>query len=232
MSLSKLPSNVALAGLLFDLDGTLIDSSGDLTGTVNRLLGKLGLQQLDPVRVLSFVGEGVRVLVTRSLTAATGNAPTDTEVSSAVNQFEELYAQHMLDETRLYPNVVEMLAELKGFPKAVVTNKARGFSVAILEALGIAGEFEEVVGGDCPDGRKPSAAPLLYALRHLGVEPSRAMMVGDTKIDIISGQAAGTWTCGYSAGFRGRRDLEDAGADVIIDDMLELAALVSEKRKL
>ncbi|MGH9800565.1 MAG: HAD hydrolase-like protein, partial [Blastocatellia bacterium] len=122
--------------LLFDLDGTLVDSRADLANSVNLMLAELGLEVLPSVRVLNFVGEGARLLVERALSSSAEFAPQPSEVDRALKVFQRHYSEHLLDQTRVYPEVEETLARLNYLPKAIVTNKPYEFSVALLEGLG------------------------------------------------------------------------------------------------
>lgn len=212
--------------LLFDLDGTLVDSRADLANSVNLMLAELGLNALPSVRVLNFVGEGARLLVERALTASTEFTPLSSEVDDALRIFQRHYREHLLDCTCVYPEVEETLARLDYLPKAIVTNKPYEFSIALLEGLGMLSQFQVVLGGDSLPERKPSPMMLLEAARACGVEPANCLMVGDTKFDVTAGRAAKMKTCGYIPGFRGRTELAEAGADFLIERFSELQVLV------
>ncbi|MEK7830742.1 MAG: phosphoglycolate phosphatase [Acidobacteriota bacterium] len=212
--------------LLFDLDGTLVDSRADLAKSVNLMLAELGREALPSLRVLNFVGEGARLLVERSLTASAELPPSSDEVDVALKIFQRHYREHLLDQTRVYPEVEETLARLNYLPKAIVTNKPYEFSVALLDGLGMLSRFQVVLGGDSLSERKPSPMMLLAAARACGIEPAECLMVGDTKFDVTAGRAAGMKTCGYIPGFRGRTELAEAGADFLIERFSELCVLV------
>jgi len=215
--------------LLFDLDGTLVDSRADLANSVNLMLAELGCGPLSSCRVLNFVGEGARLLVERALTASTEVAPLPSDVDHALEVFRRRYREHLLDCTRVYPEVEETLAHLDYLPKAIVTNKPYEFSVALLEGLGMLSQFRVVLGGDSLPERKPSPMMLLEAARYCGVEPASCLMVGDTKFDVTAGRAARMKTCGYIPGFRGRTELAEAGADFLIERFSELQILVESR---
>lgn len=212
--------------LLFDLDGTLIDSRADLASSINLVLTDLQLAPLSPELVLSFVGEGVRLLVLRSLRARCGREPEPREIDHAQERFLHHYGAHLLDETWLYPEVATTLAALDGLPKAVVTNKPYAFTLTILERLGVLSHFSVVFGGDSLAERKPSALPLLEAARRCGAPAGECLMIGDTRVDIEAGKNAGMKTCGYVGGFRGHRELSEVGADVLIESFSELLKVV------
>jgi phosphoglycolate phosphatase len=213
--------------LLFDLDGTLVDSRADLVASVNLTLAEAGRAPLAGELVAGFVGEGVSKLIERSLAASLGRAPSAAEVGAGVETFRRHYRLHLLDHTRPYPGVPETLSRLAALPMAVVTNKPADFSLEILERLGLGRHFRAVLGGDSLPQRKPHPAPLLEAARLCGgARPAECLMIGDSRVDVAAGKAAGMWTCGFTGGFRGRRELEEAGADLLFGHFRELSRLV------
>lgn len=212
--------------LLFDLDGTLVDSRADLIHSVNLMLAELGRERLPDGRVLSFVGEGARLLVERALLATQNFVPTDLEVDQALNVFKRHYHEHLLDQTYLYPEVADTLAQLANVAQAIVTNKPYEFTIAMLAGLGLRDRFQVILGGDSLPERKPSPLMLLAAAQQCGVAPAHCLMVGDSRVDIEAGKAAGMRTCGYIPGFRGRTELVEAGADFLIERFSELRLLV------
>ncbi|MFZ4984336.1 MAG: phosphoglycolate phosphatase [Blastocatellia bacterium] len=217
--------------LLFDLDGTLVDSRADLVTSVNLMLAELGERSLSSGEVIGFVGEGARLLVERSLRAAWHRNPDDSETEAALGLFLRHYREHLLDQTSLYPGVGETLDRLRQsgrWPMAIVTNKPYNLTVALLEGLGLRHHFAAVIGGDSLPERKPSPLMLLEASRQCGASASQALMVGDSPVDIAAGRRAGAMTCGYTGGFRRREELTDAGADFLIDHFTELLRVVGE----
>lgn len=212
--------------LLFDLDGTLVDSRADLTKAINLMLSELGRAQLPDARVVSFVGEGARLLVERALRSTQKSEPAGSEIERALRLFQHHYREHLLDETTIYPEVEETLERLASIPKAIVTNKPYQFTIALLAGIGLGKYFAAVLGGDSLPERKPSPQMLLEAARRCSAEPARSLMVGDTRVDVEAGKAAGMETCGYVSGFRGRAELIEAGADYLIERFGELSKLV------
>lgn len=212
--------------LLFDLDGTLIDSRDDLADSVNLTLEELNFPTLPAAAVYDFIGEGVFNLLHRSLSASLQKEADEALTDRGVALFRRHYEANCLVKTRLYDGVGETLAALEGFQKAVVTNKPRDFSVKILEAFGIAGHFAFVAGGDTFPERKPSARPLLATAEKLNAAPAEALMIGDSRVDIEAGKNARIKTCGLTNGFRGRDELVAAGADFLLDDFRELKDLL------
>lgn len=213
--------------LLFDLDGTLVDSRADLIAAVNLMLGDFARGGLPGGDVSRMVGEGATKLVERALAASLGRAASAAEVATGLASFRRHYAEHLLDSTRAYPSVPETLRHFRDTPKAVVTNKPLEFTEAILRGLGLRGHFAAVLGGECLPERKPSGAPLVEAMRRCGVSgpPDECLMVGDSAVDILSGKAAGVRTCAFTGGFRSREELEAAGADYVIEDISELVEI-------
>jgi phosphoglycolate phosphatase len=213
--------------LLFDLDGTLVDSRADLTTAVNLMLGELGRAPLPDESVVNFIGEGARLLAERALRASQEREPERAEIDRALEVFRRHYRAHLLDRTRPYPEVAETLADLRHLPKAVVTNKPYDFTAAILSGLGLRSHFAVVLGGDSLPERKPDPQPLLEAARRCGCVSPECLMVGDSWVDILAGRAAGMATCGFTGGFRGRAELAAAGAEVLIERFGELREVVA-----
>ncbi len=212
--------------ILFDLDGTLADTRADLTTAVNLMLDGMGLARLTGEHVVGLVGEGAARLVGRALAFELGRGPTDEELRRGLELFKTHYSEHLLDATRAYEGVTDALEHFEALPRAVVTNKPLEFTEAILEGLGLRRHFRAVLGGDSLPERKPAAAPLLEAARLCGVEPAACLMVGDSAVDVAAGKAASIRTCGFVGGFRGRAELEAAGADYLLEHFRELRRVV------
>lgn len=217
-------SRIAVSLMLFDLDGTLIDSKTDLANSINLMLVDVGRPTLAEAVVASFVGDGVRVLVRRCLTAThPDHQPPDDELHKrGVALMHEHYAGEMLMTTRLYPQVAETLEYFKGKRKAVVTSKEVRFTKILLEHFGIADHFDVIVGGDTVSARKPDPEPVLEAIRMLGGTSIDAVMIGDSENDINAGRGARTRTCAVTFGFRTADQLRAANPDVIIDRIDQL----------
>lgn len=208
--------------LLFDLDGTLADTSRDVAGAMNYVLRGEGLPELPVETIVRFVGHGVRRLIERSLGAL--GSSVDGAEDRMYERFLGWYRQHMLDQTRLYPGVADTLERLHGRRMAVVTNKPEEPSRLILEGLGVASRFSAVVGGDSLDRKKPDPLPVTYLLERFGLDASRTLLVGDTAVDIATAQAAGIRSCVVTYGYAYQEDL--SGADASIDAFPELVALL------
>lgn len=212
--------------LLFDLDGTLVDSRADLIDSVNRMLDELGHRRLPDSQVINFIGEGAWLLVERALGATRGETPQNFEVDLALEVFKRHYREHLLDKTRIYPEVEQTLTRLAHIPKAIVTNKPYEFTLALVDGIGLRSHFKVILGGDSLPERKPSPLMLLEAAETCRVRVSDCLMIGDSRVDIEAGKAAGMKTCGYVPGFRGRTELARAGADFLIERFRELYSLV------
>ena len=185
--------------LVFDLDGTLVDSSRDIAAAANAALARLapGTAAIPLDTILSFVGEGARLLVERCL----GHAGLDRPADEVLRVYLECYAERLLDTTRLYPGVAEALDALAGTTLAVLTNKPGDMSRTILEGLGVASRFARVRGaGDVPS-RKPDPAGLLGLMSELGASASETWMVGDSATDVGVARAAGARAAGVTWGF-------------------------------
>ncbi len=208
---------------LFDLDGTLIDSRADIAHSLNLALARMNLAPLHESRIADFVGEGVQILIERSLREIIGREPESSQIHKGVAIFREEYGNHLLDCTCLRPNVKQALDCLAWARFAVVSNKPEIFSKRILEGLGVGDRFCIILGGDSTKNRKPDPESLLKAMDYCKALPSETAMVGDSAVDILAGKAAGVTTCGVRGGFRPQGELETAGCDLIITDLIELA---------
>jgi phosphoglycolate phosphatase len=209
-----------IKAILFDLDGTLIDSVTDLANSVNYTLAKLSLPLHTTEEIRSFVGDGVQKLIKRSL------GPTNMEkFADAFAIFMDYYGLHLTDNTALYPGVAEILPQLaENYSLGLLTNKSQKFSVLILQTLGIASYFTEVIGGDSLLVKKPDPAGILFLAEKWGLDPGREMlMVGDHATDIEVGQRAGCKTVFIEGGIGIKRRLKP---DFILESMFELPGLL------
>ena len=213
--------------LIFDLDGTLVDSKLDLAYAVNAARAHMGLPPIDNDRVYSYVGDGAPVLMRRAL----GPEASETEVLKALEFFLQYYGEHKLDHTRPYPGVPEALDELSraGVQMAVLTNKPVKVSRAILEGLGLGKYFARIYGGNSFEQKKPDPLGVETLLSELGVERQRTLMVGDSAVDIRTARNAGIKVCGVTYGFQPETFQEDP-PDLIVDGLEQLAQTVIAER--
>jgi phosphoglycolate phosphatase len=205
--------------LIFDLDGTLIDSKLDLALAVNAAREHLGLAPLRHEQVFGYVGHGAPTLIRRSL----GAGAAEEQIERALNFFLDFYRVHLLDNTVTFPGVRAALAMLAGRPLAVLTNKPVHFSTEILEGLGIAHYFQYVYGGDSFERKKPDPMGVEVLLRDFQLAPRQAMIVGDSEIDVQTARSAGAWVCCVTYGL-GRARLEECPPDLLVDSLTELPA--------
>lgn len=213
--------------LVFDLDGTLVDSKQDLALSVNAMRKEMGLAPLTLELISSYVGHGVTLLVRRSLEAQA----TDENVEKGLAFFLDYYRQHMLDNTAPYPGVSEALEKLRGHKMAVLTNKPVNFSREMISRLGFAPYFSYVYGGNSFQQKKPDPVGLHKLMEDLQVSARETVMVGDSDTDILTGRNAGVLTCGVTYGF-GAETLERVSPDLTIDDMRELPPLLNGHSKI
>ena len=212
--------------LVFDLDGTLVDSKLDLALSVNAMRKEMGLAPLALEVIASYVGHGVTLLVRRSL----GTHATSENVEKGLAFFLAYYRDHMLDNTAPYPGVSEALEKLDGHKMAVLTNKPVVFSREMVTRLGFASYFSYVYGGNSFPQKKPDPMGLHKLMEDLRISARETLMVGDSDTDIITGRNAGALTCGVTYGF-GAHTLQKVSPDLVIDDMRELPPLLNGKRK-
>jgi phosphoglycolate phosphatase len=230
--------------VIFDLDGTLIDSRLDLVHSVNAALRHIGRPELPDHVIASYVGDGAPVLIQRALG---GEVVDEATLRKGLEFFLSYYREHKLDHTTVYPGVADALASIQeassktlsshratsnpnanGQPRklAVLSNKPVGPSRKIVEALGLGQFFVQIYGGNSFPTKKPDPEGARKLLEEFGVQAEHAVIVGDSHTDIETGHNAGLWTIGVTYGFA-PHTLADARPDVIVDDPKELAAVFS-----
>lgn len=207
--------------LIFDLDGTLIDSEKDLALSVNAMLAEMGRQALPYETIASYVGRGVMTLVRRAL----GQGASEEDIEKGVAIFLDYYRAHMLDHTVTYPGVREALEALQGRTMAVLTNKPVQFSRDILAGLGIDRHFSFVYGGNSFEHKKPHPVGVLKLMEDTGATERETMIVGDSDTDVLAGRNAGVWTCGVTYGI-GSQTLAAVPPDWLLDDLQQLPDLL------
>ena len=217
------PNLSSVRALIFDLDGTLIDSKRDLILSVNAMLREMGRVPLPEDTISGYIGQGAPVLVRRAL----GEAAAEEEAKRALEFFLRYYEEHRMNHTRAYPGVAEGLAALRGYPMAVLTNKPMRISRRILEDLGLAACFRAIYGGNSFETKKPDPLGARTILREFGVEPRNAVVVGDSEIDVQTARNAGTWAASVTYGF-GVQDRETYPPDFYLDRLTDLAPLLMD----
>ncbi len=226
--LSVLCGGRAPTALLFDLDGTLVDSVPDLAAAVDACLVACGLAPAGESRVRDWVGNGAQVLVQRALSHACDQAgaaePGAALLEQALEHFYRAYDADCCSRSALYPGVSEALQSWhrQGLAMACVTNKPRRFADRMLAHFGLDRLLPVVVGGDCLPVKKPDPQPLVHACRALGAAPERALMVGDSRNDVQAARAAALPVVCVSYGYNYGEPVAALGADVVVDNLGEL----------
>ena len=207
--------------LVFDLDGTLIDSSLDLALSVNATRAQAGLDPLEIEQVAAYVGNGAEMLIRRSL----GPGASDQDVRQGLHFFLCYYRDNMLVNTRLYPGVREALESWRAAGKAmaVLTNKPVVFSRDLVAGLGVADCFTRIYGGNSFPTKKPDPYGLRLIMSELGCAPGQSLMVGDSAVDVLTARNAGVACAGVTFGLR-PEDFERHPPDILVDDLRDLAA--------
>lgn len=203
--------------IIFDLDGTLVNSIVDITNSLNHAIEPYRLEKMTVEKTMGLVGEGLTALVEKVL--GRENAPI---MSSVMDRFIRYYSEHLTDFTVPYPGVPETLEKLADYRKAVVSNKREALSKRVLDDLKLSHFFDVILGSDSAVAKKPSPEPILHILRMVKVDPDQAVMVGDSNYDMEAGRAAGIKTIGVTYGYRGLAFLGDA--DEVIEHFTDLPA--------
>jgi phosphoglycolate phosphatase len=217
--------------LLFDLDGTLVDSVPDIAVAIDRMLVSLQLPAAGEAKVRNWVGNGAQKLVQRALAYGYDepeNAVSWERLTQAHQRYSDFYRENLAVHTRCYDAVIPALQQLHaaGLPLAVVTNKPEAFAVELLRELGLLPLLACVIGGDSVAERKPMAMPLLEACRRMNVNAVRCWMVGDSKTDIHAARNAGMPVVAVPYGYNHGEDVRVFAPDVVVDSLAELAALL------
>jgi phosphoglycolate phosphatase len=212
--------------LIFDLDGTLIDSRLDLIHSINAMLRNANRPELPGEMIASYVGDGAPMLVRRAL----GDPQDEGFFQLCLDYFLAYYHDHKLDHTQVYGGIREALASIhtsQGTARrkmTVLSNKPVNPSRVIVEALGLGEFFAKIYGGNSFPTKKPDPEGAYTILRETGVGAEETLIVGDSSIDVVTGQNAGLWTCGVTYGFA-PQTLEAVPPDVVVDSPAELAQL-------
>lgn len=232
------PQSIRL--VIFDLDGTLIDSRLDLVHSVNAALRHIERPELPDDVIASYVGDGAPILIQRALGA---EAADEALVRRGLEFFLSYYREHKLDHTTVYPGIAQALSAIQGASNgipngsqngtprklAVLTNKPVNPSRAIVEALGMRRFFSQIYGGNSFATKKPDPEGARKLVEESGVQPEQAAIVGDSHVDVRTGRNAGLWTVGVTYGFAPRM-LEEESPDVLVDSAHELGVIFSEAR--
>jgi phosphoglycolate phosphatase len=215
------PDFSSVRALIFDLDGTLIDSKRDLIHSVNAMLLDMGREELHEDTISGYIGHGAPQLIGRAL----GDTATEEERERALNFFLGYYEDHKMDSTCAYPGVPEALEQLATFPMAILTNKPVRISQRILEALGLAKYFRAVYGGNSFETKKPDPLGAHTILREFSAAPCEAILIGDSEVDVQTARNAGTLAAAVNYGF-GTHDRAAHPADVYLNSLTDLAGVL------
>ena len=214
--------------IIFDLDGTLVDSVPDLAVAVDSMLEQRGRAPAGEAKVRAWVGNGAAMLVRRALADSVDPAMVaqvdDAVHQQALQQFKQIYQQENGRQTRLYPGVKDVVPALAGLgiPLAVVTNKPLPFTTPLLEQFDIASCFRHVIGGECLPERKPHPLPLLHVCEQVGAKPRASLMVGDSRHDVEAAKAAGMVSAALTYGYNHGEPVAACEPDWLLDDFREL----------
>ena len=203
--------------VIYDLDGTLVDTLQDIAAATNHMLGALQKPPLDEDTVRRSVGRGLRELVS-------GCVRTDDQalIDEGIRVWWDYYGHHLADHSRLYPSTVEVLEYFKARQQVVITNKPNPFSRQLLDTLGVARYFRHIIGPDEPYPKKPDPAAVWAVMGELRVTAEEALLIGDSLVDIETGRNAGVLTVVLSHGLADEAELRAAHPDVLVRDFQEL----------
>lgn len=219
---------LSVKAVTIDLDGTLLDTIPDLACAANMMLVKLGRPELDQSVIRTFVGKGIKNLVQRTLAGDLEGAVDPSLAERGLALFEGCYGEVNGRHTTLYAGVqagLDLLRE-QGFPLACVTNKSARYTLPLLDMLGLAQYFEQVVAGDTLTRKKPDPAPLLHAAENFGIAPREMLMIGDSLNDTQAARAAGCPVICVTYGYNEGRDVRTLDADALVETLEQAAGLV------
>ncbi len=215
--------------VLFDLDGTLVDTVPDLAYSIDTMLSEMKLSTYGEEKVRTWVGNGIERLVKRALTNDLDAEPDNELYKKAFSIFLDIYAENVCQRSKFYDGVEEGLDYLKenGFKLGCVTNKREQFTHTLLQSLGLYDDFGIIIAGDTLEKKKPDPLPLLHAAEYFGVTPENSLMVGDSKNDVNAARTAGFPIVCVSYGYTLGEDIGDSNPDIVIDSLAELPKLFS-----
>ncbi|MBU9889530.1 MAG: HAD-IA family hydrolase [Candidatus Omnitrophica bacterium] len=217
--------------ILYDLDGTLVDTRQDIINSVRYALGRLNGPELMDDEIKDCVGTGLHALIRRVFRMPEGALKPEEETltDQGAKLYRQHYKSHMLDHSRVYPGAKDFLESLKDRKQAVITNKPNPFSVQILKGLGILKYFIAVLAGDNGLPFKPDPAAIHHLMEETGATAEETLFIGDSLIDIDAARNAGVEVVTLSHGFTAEGVLREAGPDFVLRDFQELGQLVREK---
>ena len=222
---------IQIRAIAYDLDGTLVDSAGDLAYAANLMREELNLPAIPESEIKTYIGKGIANLVRRAVMRgrAADDVVSDAYVEQALAICERHYHQHMCRTTRPYPGVVTGLeaARDKGLRLACITNKVARFTEPMLRELGLAQYFELTLSGDSLPEKKPHPAPLLYVAKFFNITPQQLLMVGDSDNDVEAAKAAGSPVFFFPHGYHQAENIDNLGVDAVVQNLIAIADLVA-----
>jgi phosphoglycolate phosphatase len=216
-----MPEKIHIDLIIFDLDGTIAETRQDIADAANYMLGRLNLPHKPEEVITSYVGNGIKKLIERCLPDASSKVR-----EKAFDHFVEYYGNHLTDNTYLYPGMIDFLEKASTKKMAVLSNKAEDFTKKIIQDLGVEKYFAIVMGSNQQFPKKPEPDSIDHIVKTLECTKRKTIIIGDTKNDIIAGQAAGIYTCAVSYGFRNKERLQKYNSDFMIDSIDELLHII------
>ncbi len=219
---------LVVKAVMIDLDGTLLNTAGDLANVANIMLRELGRAELPLATIQSYIGKGIQNLVKKSLENSLDGEP-DTELfSRAMTIYEHEYEKNLCINTHPYPGVVDGLAAMKeaSFQLACITNKSEVFTLSLLRTTSLLDYFDIVLSGDSLPKKKPDPMPLQHACKLFGILPHEMLLIGDSLNDTVAARAAGCYVFCVSYGYNEGRDILELDCDAIIPSIYDAVQLI------
>jgi phosphoglycolate phosphatase len=203
--------------IIFDLDGTLVDTVQDIGNSVNYALKNVGYKTLSVEKIMGLIGDGIRNLLKRAL-------ETDQEelITESLKYFQDYYRDHLMDNSRLFPDIDKVLKHFSNAKKGIISNKTQEFTDILLKKLEIDNRFDLIIGGQAGFKYKPDPESILYLLKKFDINAQQAVIIGDSINDIMAGKAAEIITCAVTYGYNKKETLLSVNPEVVIDYPLEL----------
>ena len=219
---------LTIKAIMIDLDGTLLDTAGDLAIAANIMLRELGAEELPLALIQSYIGKGILNLVRRCLVSSFNNEPAPDFLAQAMVIYEQEYAKKLCVATRPYPRVVDGLIAMKeaGFQLACITNKSEAFTLPLLRATKLLNYFDIVLSGDSLPKKKPDPMPLHHACKFFGILPNEMLLIGDSGNDTEAARAAGSYVFCVPYGYNEGRDVHELDCDRVIPSIYEAVHLI------
>ncbi|HPC35446.1 MAG TPA: phosphoglycolate phosphatase, partial [Candidatus Marinimicrobia bacterium] len=215
-----------IKAVIFDLDGTLVDTAADILAAVNFTMKIYGLKPITYEQCLKYLGDGVEDLVKRAVTNSLSEPIDPDYLAEIVAQYKKFYSSHLTDRSHLFPGVSETLAELQDYTLVVISNKSHNFCLQILKQLDIEQYFQLIIGGDLLPARKPDPGQLLYVMQKFNLTASQILIVGDSENDILAAHSIGAPVVVVKYGYRAPESLQKYHPDYVIDNFSELLLIL------